>query len=71
MIYPARVREIERTWTENGWQTINPPATPRGRDAASSREPRMAGSPQPLGRSGYGMPSKPRCLNMAAHKLGR
>jgi hypothetical protein len=23
MIYPARVSEVERTWTENGWQTIN------------------------------------------------
>jgi hypothetical protein len=89
MIYPACVREIERTWTENGWQTINPPATPSGRDAmtregrgweildrpekaaASNREPGMAGSLNPLGRRRPGVPTSPRCLNIAADKLGR
>jgi hypothetical protein len=86
MIYPARVSEIERTWTENGWQTIKPPATRtamtregRGWEIldkpekfrAPIREPHMPGSPKPRGRSRSGMPINPRCLNMAAHKLGR
>jgi hypothetical protein len=86
MIYPARVHEMERTWTENGWQTIEPPATRRGRDAmsgegweildrpekrlAASREPRRAGSPKSLGRSRCGMPINPRRPRMAALTLG-
>jgi hypothetical protein len=86
MIYPACVHEMERTWTENGWQTIDPPATRRRRQAmtrqgweildrpekrsASSSEPRWASSPKPVGRSRYGMPINPRRPSMAALTLG-
>jgi hypothetical protein len=50
-----------------GWELLDKPQ----QISAPDRESTTAASPPPIALNRYGIPLNVRCLNMAAHKLGR